>query len=144
MLQARHELNKIQKQSSLFPSQIDSNIEGFLKTLSNSNIQVIGPELVFGKIFDTIGFNAIQQNLFRRLVIARLAFPLSKLKTIDYLNRFQGQKINISTIYRLLNKLSYELKKQVQQIAYGLPLKKLNYIKTKAVIYRLKIENKYY
>jgi hypothetical protein len=39
--QARHELSKIDKQSNLFPSQIDSSIEGFLKTLSNSNIQVI-------------------------------------------------------------------------------------------------------
>jgi transposase len=126
LYQARHELNKIQKQSSLFPSQIDSNIEGFLKTLSNSNIQVIGPELVFGKIYDRIGFNAIEQNLFRHLVIARLAFPLSKLKTIDYLNRFQGEKINISTIYRFLDKLSHELKEQVQQIAYRHTLHLLN------------------
>src|SRR5580698_3422050 len=116
--QARHELSKIQKQSSLFPSQVDSNIEGFLKTLSNSNIQVIGPELVFGKIYDRIGFNAIEQNLFRHLVIARLAFPLSKLKTIDYLNRFQGEKININSIYRFLDKLTHELKEQVQQIGY--------------------------
>jgi transposase len=126
MHQARHELSKIQKQASLFPSQVDSNIEGFLKTLSNSNIQVIGPELVFGKIYDTIGFNAIEQNLFRHLVIARLAFPLSKLKTIDYLNRFQGEKINISTIYRFLDKLSRELKEQVQQIAYRHTLHLLN------------------
>src|SRR5580693_4834071 len=118
MHQARHELSKIQKQTSLFQSQVDYNIEGFLKTLSNSNIQVIGPELVFGKIYDAIGFNAIQQTLFRHLVIARLAFPLSKLKTIDYLNRFQGEKININSIYRFLDKLTHELKEQVQQIGY--------------------------
>ena len=126
MHQARHELRKIQKQTTLFPSQVDSNIEGFLKTLSNSNIQVIGPELVFGKIYDTIWFNAIQENLFRHLVIARLAFPLSKLKTIDYLNRFQGEKIDISSIYRFLDKLSHELKEQVQQIAYRHTLHLLN------------------
>jgi transposase len=124
--QARQELSKIQKQTSLFPSQVDTNIEGFLKTLSNSNIQVIGPELVFGKIYDRIGFNTIEQTLFRHLVVARLAFPLSKLKTIDYLYRFQGEKINISTIYRFLDKLSHELKEQVQQIAYRHTLHLLN------------------
>jgi transposase len=124
--QARHELSRIQGQSSLFPSQTDANIEGFLNTLSNSHIQVIGPELVFGKIYDIIGFNAIREDLFRHLVVARLAFPLSKLKTIDYLYRFQGVQLNINSIYRFLDKLNKELKEQVQQIAYQHTLKLLH------------------
>jgi len=124
--QARHTLSKIQGQSSLFHSQTDANIEGFLNTLSNSQIQVIGPELVFGKIYDAIGFNAVGEDLFRHLVIARLAFPLSKLKTIDYLYRFQGVQLNINSIYRFLDKLNRELKEQVQQIAYQYTLQLLN------------------
>ena len=88
--QATHELNDIQKQTSLFLSQDDSKIESFLSTLNNANVSVIGPELIFGKIYDKIGFNAISEDLFRHLVIARLTFPLSKLKTIDYLYRYQG------------------------------------------------------
>lgn len=124
--QARHTLSRIQGQSSLFPSQTDANIEGFLNTLSNSHIQVIGPELVFGKIYDAIGFNAVGEDLFRHLVIARLAFPLSKLKTIDYLYRFQGVQLNINSIYRFLDKLNRELKEQVQQIAYQYTLQLLN------------------
>ncbi len=104
--QARHELSQIQKQSSLFLSQSDANIEGFLNTLKNADVSVIGPELVFGKIYDHIGFNAINEVLFRHLVIARLAFPLSKLKTIDYLQRYQGVRLNISSIYRFLDKLN--------------------------------------
>ena len=126
MHQARHELNRIQGQSSLFTSQTDANIEGFLNTLSNSNIQVIGPELVFGKIYDAIGLNAIKEDLFRHLVISRLAFPLSKLKTIDYLYRFQGVRLNINSIYRFLDKLNKELKEQVQQITYQHTLGLLN------------------
>lgn len=82
--QARHELSKLVAQPSLFISENEASIEGFLNSLSNSNVQVIGPELVFGKIYDAIGFNAIKEDLFRHLVIARLSFPLSKLKTIDY------------------------------------------------------------
>ncbi len=126
MHQARHELNRIQGQSSLFTSQTDANIEGFLNTLSNSNIQVIGPELVFGKIYNAIGLNAIKEDLFRHLVISRLAFPLSKLKTIDYLYRFQGVQLNINSIYRFLDKLNKELKEQVQQITYQHTLGLLN------------------
>jgi transposase len=53
------------------------------------------------------------------LVIARLAFPLSKLKTIDYLYRFEGILLNIDTIYRFLDKLSSQLKDQVEQIAFA-------------------------
>lgn len=126
MQQAGHQLSKLEGQLNLFPSQTDANIEGFLNTLSNSHIQVIGPELVFGKIYDAIGFNQVGQDLFRHLVIARLAFPLSKLKTIDYLFRFQGIRLNINSIYRFLDKLNKELKDQVQQIAYQHTLQLLN------------------
>jgi transposase len=121
--QARHELAQIKKQSNLFPSQSDANIEGFLNTLKNADISVIGPELVFGKIYDHIGFNAINEILFRHLVIARLAFPLSKLKTIEYLQRYQGICLNISSIYRFLDKLNNTLKTQVEQIGFNHTLK---------------------
>ncbi len=103
--QAKYELDLLQGFQSLFVSEEDSTIEGFLNTLSNSNVQVIGPELVFGKIYDSIGFNTIAEDLFRHLVVSRLAFPLSKLKTLDYLYRFQGVQLNINTVYRFLDKL---------------------------------------
>ena len=124
--QASHELNNIRKQTSLFLSEDDLKIENFLNTLNNTNICVIGPELVFGKIYDKIGFNAINEDLFRHLVIARLAFPLSKLKTIDYLYRYQGISLNIDSIYRFMDKLNNSLKDQVEQISYRHTLKLLN------------------
>ena len=52
------------------------------------------------------------------MVIARLAFPLSKLKTVDYLYRYQGKNIQIDTVYRFLDKLSNKLKPQIEQIAF--------------------------
>jgi len=116
--QARYELNKILQQPSLFVSQKDVQIESFLKTLHNSNIQVIGPELIFGSIYDSIGFNKVKEELFRHLVLARLAFPLSKLKTVDYLYRYGGIDIKASNIYRFLDKLNNSLKDQVEQISF--------------------------
>jgi transposase len=52
------------------------------------------------------------------LVISRLAFPLSKLKTVEYLYRYQGVSLDIDAVYRFLDKLNNKLKRQVEQIAY--------------------------
>jgi transposase len=41
------------------------------------------------------------------------------LKTIDYLYRYQGISLNISSIYRFLDKLNNSLKAQVEQIAFS-------------------------
>jgi hypothetical protein len=44
---------------------------------------------LLGRIFDEIGFNKIEDKIFRQLVIYRVAFPQSKLKTTEYLYRYQ-------------------------------------------------------
>ena len=67
--QAKKEWNRIQLQTSLFISDEDAILESFLNILSNSNVRVINPELIFGKIYDSIGFNKIEEKLFRHLVI---------------------------------------------------------------------------
>ena len=48
-----------------------------------------------------------------------MAFPLSKLETVDYLYRYQGKSIEVDTIYRFLYKLSDKLKPQIEQIAFA-------------------------
>ncbi|WP_418892909.1 hypothetical protein [Limibacterium fermenti] len=45
---------------------------------------LVGPELLLGKIFYEIGVNRIKDRLFRHLVIARLVYPVNKLRTVDY------------------------------------------------------------
>ena len=117
--QAKQHLLSLQKQTTLFASVDDARIESFLSTLQNGQVQVVGPELVFGKIYDSLGFDAIQQHLFRDLVIARLAYPGSKLKTIDYLYRYEGKQVSIDSVYRFLDKLNSDLKQQVEQISFA-------------------------
>lgn len=89
-------------------------------------IQLVGPELVLGKLFDEIGFNKVPEELFRYLVITRLAYPVSKLKTADYLFKYKGVKIDVDKIYRYLDKLSSEQKETIQQISYTHTLGLLN------------------
>ncbi len=94
-------------------------IERFVKNLSNAHIRTIGPELIFGTLFDRIGFNAIKDEMFRHLTIARLAYPVSKFKTIDYLERYRGIKMEVGSIYRFLDRLKDRYKDDAEKVAYN-------------------------
>lgn len=122
---AKQEIERLCRQPKLFIGVSDVVVEQAYSALSNSSIRTLGPEIIFGKIYDTIGFNVIDESLFRHLVIARLAFPLSKLKTIEYLYRYQGIYLDIDAIYRFLDKLNDKLKPQVEKIAFAHTLKVL-------------------
>ncbi len=124
--QAEQEVEKLSDPLSLFYSEQDLLVDRVFETLHNSNIRTVGPELVFGRIFDYIGFGKIGEELFRHMVISRLAFPLSKLKTVEYLYRYQGTILDIDAIYRFLDKLNSKIKEQVEQIAFGHTLKTLS------------------
>jgi len=101
-----------------FITEEDNAILNFLSKTKTLNIKVFGPELVLGTLFDNIGFNAIPDELFRHLVLTRLVYPGSKLKTIDYLLRYQGIEVQIDQVYRFLDKLNNRYKTQVEQIAF--------------------------
>jgi len=119
----KQEMEKLSRQSKLFVSQQDLMVEQVMESLTNASIRTVGPELVFGRVYDKIGFNQVENELFRHLVIARLAFPLSKLKTVAYLYRYQGVHLDIDSVYRFLDKLNNQLKPQVEQIAFAHTLK---------------------
>ena len=118
---AKQEMLQIKNQSRLFVFEKDALIESFVSELKNAQIRTVGPELVFGKIYDYIGYNSIDNHIFRHLVIARLAFPLSKLKTIEYLYRYQGISIDLDSVYRFLDKLNNELKEKVEKLVSNIP-----------------------
>mgnify|MGYP001013035055 CR=1 FL=1 len=94
-------------QQKLFGDETNEIIEKAFSLLSNSSIRTVGPELIFGKIYDYISFNAIEYELFRYLVIAWLVFPLSKFKTVDYLYHYQGERIEIDVVYRFSDKIGF-------------------------------------
>lgn len=89
-------------------------------------ISVYGPELLLGKLFDQIGFNQINDDLFKQLVLARLCYPSSKLKTSDYLSKYQHKAIDVQVIYRYMDKLHNQHKSQIQDISYQHTLKILD------------------
>jgi hypothetical protein len=107
-------------QGKLFSMQTETDqvVQGVMETLSNAQVRTIGPELIFGALFDRIGLNQIPDELFRHLVIARLAFPTSKLKTVDYLYRYKGVCLSVSALYASLDRLHGRYKQQVEEIVY--------------------------
>jgi len=90
-----------------------------VEDLSNDDIRVIGPEQIFGRIFDRIGFNQIPEPLFRDLVISRITHPGSKLKLVEYLWENKGQEISVYSIYRYMDKISAQYKEQVEHISFN-------------------------
>jgi transposase len=118
------------KQYSLFPQDQQNNaaVLDFVRNVQNNQVRTVGPELILGNIFDEIGFDAIPERLFRDIVIARLVYPTSKAKTVDYLYRYQGKKISTQSIYRFLDRLNDQYIPQAQQIAYKHSLSILKHI----------------
>lgn len=86
-------------------------------------ISVSGTELLLGKLFDQIGFGHIPDKLFRQLVLARICYPVSKLRTVDYLKKYHSLAVDEDSVYRYLDKLYNTQKEAVQQISYEHTLK---------------------
>ena len=111
-------LEKLMQQASSFIQEMEGPslphiyeeedvIDGFVSSLSNAQVQVAGPELVFGTLYDRIGYGAIRNRMFRNIVICRLFNPGSKLKTVDYMERYLHVTYSVDLIYRFLDNLCY-------------------------------------
>lgn len=109
---------------NLFNPPPEQDVEDFIEGLSNSQISIEGPEAVFGKLFDYVGYGAVD-GLFRPLVLSRLVAPGSKLKTVDYLWRYNGVSYDVNRIYRYLDKLCSrkagveDIKAKIEQITFA-------------------------
>jgi transposase len=102
-------------------SNSDQLIEQMLGSIDQ--MRRVGFDRLLGKIFDDIGFDTIGDEIFRQLVISRIAYPLSKLKTTEYLYRYKQIDWSEDRLYRYLDKLYSTQKELVQQISYQHTLK---------------------
>jgi transposase len=126
VIKGKQFIDTLKKQPSFY---FDKNNESQLVDLFFNGIKelsLVGPELLLGKLFDEIGFNAIKDELLRHLVLTRLCYPVSKLKTADYLFKYKGLFVDVESIYRYLDKLNSKQKEQIQNISYTHTLQVLN------------------
>ena len=82
-----------------------------------TNISINGADLILDRVFDNVGFNRIDDKVFRQLVKARLSYPASKSATVEYLKNHFDEDVSLSKIYRYLDKLSDNQHKIVQDIS---------------------------
>lgn len=116
--QARLEMSKMTGQSSInFEYDEDEKHIEHIKESIN-HVRVIGTELVLNRLFDEIGFNKIPEDLFRYLVISRILYPGSKLRTVEYLARHHQKHYSSSAVYRYMDKLNSGYKSLLQEISF--------------------------
>jgi transposase len=102
----------------------DAQMEQLLASITS--VKRVGYDLLLGRIFDEIGFGKVKDDIFRELVLARVAFPKSKLKTTEYLYRYKQIDWDEDQLYRYLDKLHATQKELVQRISYNHTLSILN------------------
>ena len=76
-----------------------------------------GTQLLLGRLYDEIGFNAVKDEVLRHLVIARLSQPRSKLATVDYLKSYYDEDVNLDRIYNYMDRLYNTQQELVQSIS---------------------------
>ncbi|MFZ4400209.1 MAG: hypothetical protein ACOYO1_09255 [Bacteroidales bacterium] len=101
------------------PTLFDPLQEPSISELTNDSINIVGPELVFGKIYDQIGYNSFNEPLLKHHLISRITHPGSKLRLTNYLNDTGEQSISVYSIYRFLDKLNNKLKEKIEDITFA-------------------------
>jgi hypothetical protein len=120
ILLAKTELERIQGHQPLFVDHDDLVVESFVEGIANDHLQVIGSELILGKIYDKIGFpTGGCPDYFRKLVLCRLVYPGSKLKTVDYFRQHLNIDVSVYSVYRFLDELNSTIKPEIEQISFA-------------------------
>lgn len=86
--------------------------------LSNiENILQNGTQLILNRVYDSIGYHAIDDYILRQLVISRLNQPMSKSATIEYLKSHFDEDLHLDKIYRYMDKLYNTQQDTIQKIS---------------------------
>lgn len=118
-LLAKSEIQRIQGMQSLFVEHEDAIVENFVATIGNDNLQIVGTELILGHLYQRIGYpDDGGNNFFKNLVLCRLVYPGSKLKTVEYFKKHLNIDVSVYTIYRFLDELHSKLKEKIEKITF--------------------------
>ena len=81
-------------------------IEETERVVSNiDNVLINGTQLLLNRIYNSIGFDRIPDEILRHLVIARVSQPMSKLATVEYLRSYYDEDVDLNNVYRYMDKL---------------------------------------
>ena len=89
--------------ATLFDNMSEAQLREYAATLPEGRLELAGPELLYGELFDRLQLGMGMEPFFRHLVLCRLFAPGSKLKVRDYLRRYLGEKITAEEIYEVVD-----------------------------------------
>jgi hypothetical protein len=119
LLLAKTEIERIKGHQPLFVEHDDLVVENFAKGIASDHLQIVGSELILGKIYRKIGFpDDGCPNYFKHLVLCRLVYPGSKLKTVDYFRQHLNLDVSVYSVYRFLDELNSDIKPTIEQISF--------------------------
>lgn len=81
------------------------------------NVLLNGTQLILNPVFELIGFDKINDDILKHLVISRICRPRSKVATVDYLKSYFDEDVDLNKLYRYLDKLHDNQKEKVQEIS---------------------------
>ncbi|KAA6324914.1 hypothetical protein EZS27_025815 [termite gut metagenome] len=86
--------------------------------LSNvENILFNVTQQILNQLFRPVGFDSIEDGIFKQLVAAGLCQPQSRMATVDYLKSHFDEDVDLHKIYLYLDKLYATERDKVQQIS---------------------------
>ena len=91
-------------------------------------VSINGTQLLLNRIYDSVGFNRIKDDVLRHLVVARISQPSSKLATTSYLRSYFKEDIDLSRIYRYMDKLynsQMELERAIRHAGIAISVDKV-------------------
>ena len=101
-----------------FERRADKELRAAEDDLSSiTSTRLSAAQTIIGKVYDSIGFNEIEDEELRHLVIGRICQPMSKKATVDYLRRHFKEDVSLQKIYRYMDKLNNTQKDRVQEIS---------------------------
>jgi transposase len=120
--QGQEYVHNLGGQKDIFVNYDEQLNEEYLTNHFISNIENLllnGTQLILNRVYKRIGFDKIDDQILKHLAVARLSQPMSKAATVDYLKSHFGEDVNLSKIYRYLDKLYNTQQDSIQKISIG-------------------------
>ncbi|MEA1898452.1 MAG: IS1634 family transposase [Bacteroidota bacterium] len=120
------ELDKI-KTKPVTQDIIDDDYNVDIRNLQEEQRLVRGIHDVYGTLFDNQGYKNILKNparnkssveIFKNIVLARIANPLSKKASVDMLEEDFGISLNLDRVYQMMDKLDDSAIEKLNEITY--------------------------
>ena len=123
-------IKKEQKSKEIEVTEDDYNVD--IRSLEEEKRIINGIHDIYGKLFEELGYtnviknparNKSSVNIFKNIVLARIANPQSKRSSVNMLEEDFGISLNLDMVYQMMNKLDDRAEKKANDIAYRNTLK---------------------